>query len=164
MHDPIAEALGMRPLGFSIDPNEGRDPNETTKNHGYISEEHYEWMSKAWASGDIRHREGFLKESSKRMKENNPMKNPETAKKVSESKKGTPAWNKGVPNPEQSKRMKENNPVHTHPEKHNFKNNSYVKGRKWYNNGEKNLYLYDHEEIPTGYTRGMKHVARKKQQ
>ena len=162
MKDTIAEALGMRPLGFSIDPEEGRDPNETT-NHGYISEEHYEWMSKSWASGEISHTQESLKKMSKRMKENNPMKNPETAKKVSESLQGRDAWNKGIPNPEQAERMKgDGNPIRRFPEKNCFKNNSYVKGRKWYNNGEENLYLYEDEEIPDGYKPGMKPQTRKK--
>ena len=152
MHDPIAEALGMRPLGFSIDPNEGRDPNETNewRQGGYINEAMYEYLSI-------------------KMTKDNPMKNPETAKKVSDSIKksfesGKRKARKLTDEERQmhSERMKKNNPAHTHPDKHNFKNNSYVKGRKWYNNGEKNLYLYEDEEVPEGFVPGMKYVPRKK--
>ena len=143
MEDKIADALDMRPLG-DVDLTEGTDPNEVLARGGH--------MGDAW-----------YKNWSEEMKVNNPMHNKETAKKVSESKKGKPTWNKGIPNPEQAERMKgDGNPTRRFPEKHNFKNNSYVAGRKWYNNGEKNIYLYDHEEVPPGYKRGMRYVARQR--
>jgi len=49
-----------------------------------------------------------------------------------------------------------------YPEKNVFKGKSFVKGRKWYNNGEENLYLYPDEPVPDGYVKGMKFVKRKK--
>ena len=58
------------------------------------------------------------------------------------------------------KNEKQKNPTHTHPEKHNFKGNSYVKGRKWYNNGTENLYIFG--EPPEGYVEGMMYKSRKK--
>ena len=77
----------------------------------------------------------------KHFRENNPMLKEENRKKV-------------------SKRMKERNPMHTHPEKNPFLNNSYVKGRKWYNNGVENIYIYG--DPPEGYVPGMKYKPRKK--
>ena len=62
-----------------------------------------------------------------------------------------------------SDRMKSSeNPMIKYPEKNPFLNNSFVKGRVWYNNGIKNLYLYPEETIPEGYTKGMKPYARKR--
>tara|TARA_B110000967_G_C18629327_1_gene432829 strand:+ start:114 stop:734 length:621 start_codon:yes stop_codon:yes gene_type:complete len=75
---------------------------------------------------------------------NNPMWTEEARKKKSESMKG------------------DNNPLRKYPEKNPFKGKSFVKGRKWYNNGEENLYLYPDESVPDGYVRGMKFVKRKK--
>lgn len=46
-----------------------------------------------------------------RMKLNNPMKNPDVAKKVSLSKMGTPAWNKGTKNPKQKDIFTKSNPA-----------------------------------------------------
>ena len=74
----------------------------------------------------------------------NPMWTEEARKKISESMKG------------------DNNPMRKYPEKNVFKGKSFVKGRKWYNNGEENLYLYPDEPVPDGYVRGMKFVKRKK--
>lgn len=150
MKDTIAEALGMRQLGSSIDFNEGRDPEETLTFGGHMGDEYYKQWSEV-------------------MKEDNPMYDPDVVAKVSKTKKERfeSGELKGRKLSEEEKknlseRMKANNPVHRFPEKHNFKNNSYVQGRKWYNNGEQNLYLYDNELIPPGYKRGMKYVARKR--
>jgi hypothetical protein len=63
---------------------------------GYVNAEHY------------KHHSIF-------MRENNPMKDPEVAKKNGMAKKGKQAWNKGIANPEQSKRMKTNNPTKKNP-------------------------------------------------
>lgn len=50
-------------------------------------------------------------DASVRMKHNNPMKNPEIAKKVSKNKKGKPSKMRGSKNPNQTKRLLENNPM-----------------------------------------------------
>jgi hypothetical protein len=61
-----------------------------------------------------------------------------------------------------SDRMKgDNNPVRRFPDKNPFKGTSYVKGRKWYNNGKENVYLYPDQHIPEGFVPGMKFQERK---
>lgn len=52
-----------------------------------------------------------LQNLSKRMTENNPMKNKKSVNKMINSRKGRPAHNKGKPNPVASERMKESNPM-----------------------------------------------------
>jgi len=106
-------------------------------------------------------------EKSVEMKKNNPMHDPEIVEKMRQTKLKKFASGELKPNVmgedarrEASERMKKKNPVHTHPEKHNFKNNSYVKGRKWYNNGIQNLYTA--EEPPEGFVSGMMYKPRKK--
>lgn len=55
-----------------------------------------------------------------------------------------------------SKRMRSSeNPMIKYPEKNPFLGKSYVAGRKFYNNGSKNLYLYPTDIIPEGYVLGM---------
>jgi len=124
-------------------------PDDAVHNSGYISETVY-------------------KECSERMKQNNPMHNPETVEKMRQTKLAKFASGELKPNimgeqarKEASERMKKNNPAHTHPEKHNnLKVNSYVKGRKWYNNEKENLYIFG--EPPEGYVEGMMYKSRKK--
>lgn len=82
--------------------------------------------------------------SSKLFKTNNPMWTESAKKKISEGMKG------------------DNNPMRKFPDKNPFKGNSFVKGRKWYNNGEKNAYLYPDDPVPDGYVEGMKFVKRKR--
>jgi hypothetical protein len=55
----------------------------------------------------------------------------------------------------------DNNPMRKYPEKNPFKGTSFTKGRKWYNNGEKNIYLYAEDVVPEGYVSGMKFAKRK---
>tara|TARA_B110000285_G_scaffold183679_1_gene207938 strand:+ start:120 stop:542 length:423 start_codon:yes stop_codon:yes gene_type:complete len=139
MDDWLEELKKMEPLEI---------PDDAVHSSGYISEEVY-------------------RECSERMKQNNPMHNPDVAKKVSETKKRMYESGELKPNvmgeqarKEASERMKKRNPTHTHPEKHNFKGNSYVKGRKWYNNGTENIYILG--EPPEGYIEGMMYKSRKK--
>jgi hypothetical protein len=47
------------------------------------------------------------------------------------------------------------NPMIKYPEKNPFLGKSYVAGRKFYNNGVKNLYLKPGDPIPEGYVLGM---------
>jgi len=55
-----------------------------------------------------------------------------------------------------SERMRSSeNPMIKYPEKNPFLGKSYVTGRKFYNNGIKNLYLYPDDPIPQGYVPGM---------
>ena len=79
-------------------------------------------------------------------------------------------WHARIENPGRSvnsrnaarKRMlSEDNPMKKHPEKNPFLGKSFVVGRKWYNNGETNLYLYDTDPIPNGFFPGMKYQKRK---
>lgn len=50
-------------------------------------------------------------DASKRMRENNPMKRPEVASKISAYRKGKSSWNKGVHNSDAKERMLRNNPM-----------------------------------------------------
>jgi hypothetical protein len=60
-------------------------------------------------------------------------------------------------------RMKSNeNPMKKYPEKNPFLGKSYVKGRKWYNNGLENLYLGESDVVPDGFVPGMKPYNRKR--
>jgi hypothetical protein len=61
-----------------------------------------------------------------------------------------------------SNQMKgDNNPMRKYPEKNVFRGKSYVVGRKWYNNGIKNLYLTPSDDIPEGFIHGMVYKKRK---
>ena len=160
----LDEELGLTPSGTTYDSSyhEGEFIAK-----GYISEAHYEWMSDAWKSGEIKHTQEVLDKMSERMKKNNPMHSPETAAKVTATRLRMFASGELKPNvmgeqarKETSERMKKNNPTHRFPERHNFLGNSYVKGRKWYNNGQENLYTKD--EPPEGYVSGMMYKPRKK--
>jgi hypothetical protein len=80
-------------------------------------------------------------------------------------------WHSKIENPGKSENSRkkafvrmssEENPMKKFQEKNPFLNNSFVKGRTWYNNGVDNLYLYPHETIPEGYVRGMKPYTRKR--
>ena len=88
-------------------------------------------------------------------------------KNYSEFKK----WHSKIENPGRSEKSRKmasarmlssENPMRKYPEKNPFLGNSYVKGRIWFNNGIKNLYLYPDEVIPYGYVKGMKPYLRKK--
>ena len=80
-------------------------------------------------------------------------------------------WHAKIDNPGRSEKsrkvasvrmLSDDNPMKKFPEKNPFLNNSFVKGRSWYNNGVDNLYLYPHETIPEGYIKGMKPYDRKR--
>ena len=58
--------------------------------------------------------------------------------------------------------LSDENPMRKYPEKNPFLGKSYVIGKKWYNNGIKNLYLSPNEEVPEGYIPGMVYKKRKK--
>jgi len=103
------------------------------------------------------------------MKLDNPMRNEDVVNKMSQTRKDL--FSKGLlPNPmdslearkKASDRMKKNNPMKKFPEKNPFLGKSYVVGRKWYNNGIENKYLFDNEVIPEGFVKGMVYKARKK--
>jgi len=127
-----------------------RCSNETVdeRERYYISLEQPEYNIAAGGNGgdtskymtDTQKKEYNYKKG-KSFRENNPMLQEENRQKVSE-------------------RMKKHNPAHTHPENNPFLNNSYVKGRKWYNNGVENIYIYDNP--PEGYVAGMVYKPRKK--
>lgn len=79
-------------------------------------------------------------------------------------------WHSKIENPGRSensrnvarKRMSsDENPMRKYPEKNPFRGKSFVKGRKWYNNGVQNLYLYDTDIVPEGFSPGMKFQKRK---
>jgi hypothetical protein len=108
---------------------------------------------------------------STQMKENNPMHDPEVAKKVSNTLreryasgeiKATGGKSKKSRETARARMLSDDNPMKKNPEKNPFLGKSYVKGRKWYNNGEKNVYLYPDEEVPEGYVPGMVYKQRKK--
>lgn len=80
---------------------------------------------------------------SKRQTENNIMWSETARKKHSERMRG------------------DNNPIRRFPDKNPFKGTSYVKGRKWFNNGVQNLYLSPDQIIPDGFVPGMKYQKRK---
>jgi hypothetical protein len=86
----------------------------------------------------------FSKMQSVRQTENNMMWTESAKKKISEKMKG------------------DNNPMRKYPEKNPAWGNSYVRGKKWYNNGLQNLYLSSEEIIPDGYTIGMKYSPKKR--
>ncbi len=77
------------------------------------------------------------------MKTDNPMWRSENRKIASDNMKG------------------DRNPMRRFPEKNPFKGKSFVKGRKWYNNGKKNIYLNPNEIVPEGFVPGMKYSKRK---
>ena len=161
--DALDKELGLPLSGMTYD-SDYHEGEFIAK--GYISESHYEWMSDAWKSGEIKHKKEVLEKMSEEMKKNNPMHNPEAVEKMKQTKLAKFASGELKPNvmgeqarKETSERMKKNNPIHRFPERHNFKGNSYVKGRKWYNNGQENIYTYD--EAPEGYVAGMMYKPRK---
>lgn len=62
-----------------------------------------------------------------------------------------------------AERMKgDGNPMRRFPEKNPFLGKSYVADRKWYNNGEVNMYIKNGDLIPDGYIPGMVYRPRKK--
>lgn len=86
----------------------------------------------------------YTKMQSIRQTENNMMWTEEARKKTSERMKG------------------DNNPMRRFPEKNPANGNSFVKGKKWYNNGNQNLYLSPEEIVPEGYSVGMKYSPKKR--
>jgi hypothetical protein len=105
---------------------------------------------------------------SKAMKLNNPMKNRDNVLKTLETKaaryKSGEISIRNLSEQEKcdiSNRMKgSNNPTNRFPEKHNFKNNSYVLGKFCYNNGVKNKYFFPDDIIPEGFVKGTKPYKR----
>lgn len=105
---------------------------------------------------------------SKAMVVNNPMKNPDVVLKMLETRtqryaSGNLVYAKLSEERKQiiSERMKgDNNPTRKYPEKHNFKNKSYVEGKLCYNNGVKNKYFYPDDIIPEGWVKGNKPYKR----
>lgn len=85
----------------------------------------------------------FSKMQSIRQTENNMMWTEEAKAKISERMKG------------------DGNPMRKYPEKNPFKGKSYVIGKKWYNNGIRNLYLDSTQQIPEGFVPGMVFKKRK---
>jgi hypothetical protein len=80
-------------------------------------------------------------------------------------------WHSKIENPGRSLKSREKakarmlsneNPMKKFPEKNPFLGKSYVIGRKWYNNGIENKYLFDNEVVPEGFVKGMVYKARKK--
>lgn len=102
------------------------------------------------------------------MKLNNPMFDEETKNKAMKTRKDR--YESGEITPRElsdeekcniSKRMMgDNNPTRKYPDKHNFKNNKYVLGKKCYNNGIVNKYFSPDEEIPDGFVKGNKPYKR----
>lgn len=115
-------------------------------------------------------RKAFAETVSKRMTAENPMHNPESAKKMSATLKAKYESGEMIPRVIRddeksaiSERMKgDGNPMRRFPEKNPFNGKSYVIGRQWVNNGTENLYLKEGEEIPEGYVKGMMYVPRGK--
>ena len=79
-----------------------------------------------------------------RQTENNMMWTEEARKKTSERMKG------------------DNNPMRKYPEKNPGWGTSFVLGKKWYNNGIKNLYLSADATVPEGFVLGMKYSPKKR--
>lgn len=52
------------------------------------------------------------------------------------------------------------NPMKKNPEKNPFRGKSYIKGKKVYNNGETNIFLYPDDVVPYGYLPGLKPYQR----
>jgi len=102
------------------------------------------------------------------MTNNNPMKKPAARKKLSETRKRLIASGELKPRVVgdaekkalSERMMGDNNPLRRFPEKNPFWGKSYVKGRKWYNNGEVNKYLFSDDTIPEGFVIGMKYQKR----
>ena len=114
---------------------------EHAEAHRLLYEQHGHWQDKlAWKglSGQIGREEILAMRRDHGLRTNNPMWKQEAKDKISESMKG------------------DNNPMRKFPESNPFLGKSFVKGRKWYNNGVENLYLYIGEVIPEGYVQGMK--------
>lgn len=86
----------------------------------------------------------YAKMQSVRQTNNNMMWTEEAKKKTSERMKG------------------DNNPMRKFPEKNPGWGTSFVKGKKWYNNGVENLYLSPDETVPEGYVLGMKYSPKKR--
>lgn len=55
------------------------------------------------------------------------------------------------------------NPMKKFPEKNPFIGKSFVKGRKFYNNGIENIYIYETDVIPAGFIKGMAPYKRNRQ-
>ena len=114
--------------------------------HRVLYEEHGRWQDKlAWKglSGSIGKDEIHSAIRHHVLTTKNPMWKQEAKDKISNHMKG------------------DNNPMRKYPEKNPFKGTSFTKGRKWYNNGEKNIYLYAEDVVPEGYVSGMKFAKRK---
>lgn len=83
---------------------------------------------------------------------------PETKQKMSQSRKGKKAWNKGLPgtftnkthSPETKEKLSKLKTGLLVGEKNVFYGKSFVKGRKWYNDGLKTFYLYPSDPETTG--------------
>jgi len=86
----------------------------------------------------------YAKMQSIKQTENNMMWTDEARKKTSERMKG------------------DENPMRRFPEKNPGFGTSFVKGKKWYNNGERNLYLSADQQIPEGFNIGMKFSPKKR--
>ena len=114
---------------------------EHAEAHRLLYEQHGHWQDKlAWKglSGQIGREEIISLRRDHGLRTNNPMWKKSAKDKISKRMKG------------------DNNPMRRFPEKNPFNGKSFVKGRKWYNNGVKNLYLYIDDTIPEGFVLGMK--------
>lgn len=85
----------------------------------------------------------YLSEGAKiRAKSYNPGRSANSRKKASE------------------RMLSEENPMKKFPEKNPFLGKSYVKGKRWYNDGNTNIYLSSLDIIPDGFNIGMKPYKR----
>jgi hypothetical protein len=78
-------------------------------------------------------------------------------------------WHTKLTNPGKSEKsrtkarermLSDENPMKKTPEKNPFLGKSYVKGKRWYNNGLENRYLGAHDIVPEGFVPGMKPYQR----